>query len=959
MCALTVSPVLAAEEEGTRVRISTGEHPGFGRIVLEAGTRGYRTARDGGQVLIVLEGDVSFGAMPRPPKNVTAIAPMPGGLALTVPRGSVIHDQKQGAKIVIDIDDPPAPAEPPPPAEPPRLSADSAPPAWAEDMAPEPEPPAPEPAPPPPKQVEARPAQDQGAPKAEAASPAPPAAEPVAEQIVPVIGETPPAGPVALVATLVPPPAGVTGATLQIPFSGTTGAAMFSRGPETWVVFDERRPIDLTALAGDPVFGHADVTIHPSATVIHVTAPPGQMPLLSRAGAGWRISIGATLPAPGPLTPVASEGTLDIPAEAPGRVVAITDPHNGAVLLAGTQRRPGQALLAERRTAEFNLPVTGQGLIVAPLSNTIALHVAKAGFTLTGPAGGLALSAPPAMAEAVLAAARLTRRFEFPGQTTSALAWRARWLARDAATSPPLARGPKRLALAECLIGLGMGVEAQTVLQAAAKDDPRISGLADFQGLSAIAALLANRPEEAASLDDPRLSGTDEMALWRAIRQAMADDASPAAAEVLATAAPLLMTYPDELRRRVLPVALETMVLGGRAKPAERLLTQRPHDPDLAYARALAKRADGDLAGALTDFTALANARSPFDHARASVQAIETKLAMGTLDDKAAAEALEKRLYAWRGDRTDLRLRERIADLDRRAGAWRQVFAVLRDARRDFPDQAPEIDRQLKDAFAALPKDPAMDKMPPTELIGLLEENVELLASGPEGEPMRERLAEKLMALDLPRRADPVLTSLMRAAPIGPARAGFGATLATMRLLEDDGDGALVALSESNSDDMPAPVRERRALITARVEAKRGHVRSAVEALANIDSPAANETRAAILEQARDWPAAVKALTALAAGSVPASGPVNDDQVRILVRLATAATHAADETTLGTLRERFQARIGSGAAGDMFRLLTEAPVHGTADLTRARAEISLARAVAAETAAPKPATGVH
>jgi hypothetical protein len=236
-----------------------------------------------------------------------------------------------------------------------------------------------------------------------------------------------------------------------------------------------------------------------------------------------------------------------------------------------------------------------------------------------------------------------------------------------------------------------------------------------------------------------------------------------------------------------------------------------------------------------------------------------------------------------------------------------------------------------------------------------LEENAELMADGPDGEPMRVLLADKLMALDLPKRADPLLTKLMRAAPFGPARAGFGATLATLRLHEGDGDGAMVALSESNSADMGDAVRERRDLITAKVEAKRGALPDAMDSLSGSKTQDADEARAVILEQAQDWPGARDALTVLAARVVPDSGMLTDAQLGIVLRLATAAARADDDATLASLRERFGVRIGTGAQGDMFRLLTAAPVRGTADLGRARTEIGLARAVAADLGPKKSA----
>jgi hypothetical protein len=1116
----------------TVVRVTSGEHPGFGRVVLDAPGLPYTVSRDGGHVVISFPDAPILGEPPPTPRNVLAIRGLPGGVELTVPPDANVHTSRIGDKVVVDIDDtvrnrpplaatrppkgdkpaaattgatPPAPVPPAPvpfapipfapiPFAPilsaPRPSADQVAaggaanvvgrrpgnlPRQAQMARPmpgqdsnqaanagevanaggaamgqpnrdHPAPPVTTPRPDPagldasgssrpgqkPPDVAAAPGRGDargpasGAPPArpdapenhaaesrasgqdtsglpiaethaienagvasrveDAAAPAakspaetaeiqpepdpaanrpeersepqpdtPPGGQPGAPQAWPVTRLAAPLGPLALIANKARPPSGLPGAAIQVPFTGPVGAALFTRGSDSFVVFDERRPIDLSALRDDPVFGTAVVTLYPAATVIHLTRQAGQSAMLFPAATGWRISLVPSIPQPAALTPIVANGVMTFAAEAPGQVVSITDPRDGGTLLVGTQRVAGQAVLTERRTPEFIMPVTGQGIVIDPLSDAIDLRITQAGFVLLGRPKGLALSPPFPMPAATLQAAGLTRLFEFPRQSVANLEWRARQQAVAAAMASPLTRGPLRHALAESMLGLGLGAETQTLLRITMKDDPREAASPATVGLAAIAALLAGRPNEARDLTDPRLSGTDEVAMWRAIQMAMADEESPAAAAILATTAPLLFTYPAELRQRVMPLAVETMILGGQPEAAAPLLAQREHDPRLAYANALLKQALGDNEAALKLFDAVANTRSTFDHARAAVRAVELRLAMGKLDPKEAADALDARLYAWRGDSRDLALRLRIADLRRQAGDWRGVFTMLRGAKADFPGQAAEVNRRLKEAYAAVPRDPALDKMPPTELIALLDENSELLADGSDGEPMRALLAEKLMALDLPKRADPLLTKLMRAAPYGPARAGFGATLATLRLREGDGDGALLALSESNSADMGDAVRERRALITARVEAERGHIGGAIEALADSQTPAADEARAAILEKAQDWPAARDALSVLAAHVVPDSGTLNDAQLRIMLRLATAATRAGDDATLEALREKLRSRLGTGPQADLFRLLTAEPVRGTADLGRARTELGLARAVTENLGPKKPA----
>ena len=174
------------------------------------------------------------------------------------------------------------------------------------------------------------------------------------------------------------------------------------------MVFDTRRPVDLSALRDDPAFGTAVVTLYPTATVIRLTRPPGQSAMLYAAQTGWRVSLVPTIPRPAALTPLVTGDVMTFAAEAPGQVVSITDPRGGGTLLVGTQRVSGQAVLTERRTSQFILPITGQGIVVEPLSDAIDLRITQAGFVLSGGTAGLVLSPPQPMPGVTLEAAGLT-----------------------------------------------------------------------------------------------------------------------------------------------------------------------------------------------------------------------------------------------------------------------------------------------------------------------------------------------------------------------------------------------------------------------------------------------------------------------------------------------------------------------------------------------------------------------
>ena len=720
------------------------------------------------------------------------------------------------------------------------------------------------------------------------------------------------------------------------------------------MVFDQQRLIDTSALRDDPVFGSAIIQQLPTATVIRLRLEPGQALSLSQTPRVWHISTVSVEPKLQPIRATAADGRLGMAAAAPGRVVSVADPDTGGTLLVATQRQSGQGMPVLRRAVEFVLLPTWQGIAVEPIGDNLALRPVQDGFVLTGGTDGLALSPMPDAAGALAQADTLIKRFDFPALPTDALMQRLRRQVVDEAAAPVLGRGPLRRAVAQTMIALGLGPEAQALLQLAAADDPREAAAEDNAALAGMAAVLANRADEAIGLDDQRLSGDDDIALWRAVRQAEQQQGSPQAAAVFAATVPLVLAYPPQLRDRLLPMIAETLVTGGETAAAAALLAARKDDTALGLARGLLQEAQGDAAAALATYEVLASSRNQSVHARAAARAVEMRLASGRIDVKQAADGLDTLLYAWRGDRRERSLRERVAELRARTGAWRSALGLLRETEAIFPADKAAIHAQLGDMFAAMLRDEVADALAPLELAALVEENTDLLPVGPAGDLLQARLADRLLALDLPRRAGPILEKLAQAAPSGLSRAGFGARLAALRLREGDAAGALAALAASGVDDPPAELAERRTLLLAAAYARMGEADRALAVLGTLDTASADEARATILERTNDWPAAQSALSAYAARTVPAEDKLDDAQRRTLLRLATAAARAGDEAGLTTLRRHDGPRMGTGPLADMFRLLTADQIRSVADLKRSGQEAALARALPNQLKALQP-----
>lgn len=818
--------------------------------------------------------------------------------------------------------------------------------------------------PPPPSTSPERAAAGETAPASPAApgAPAPPRPDAPANPPAVAAAAPPPAAliaapdaPLALLASRVPPPPELGGVALLLPFPPATGAAAVRRGSEALVVFDEKRPIDLRGLANDPFFGHAVIQDLPNGTLLRLPLAPEAALAFRTTPRGWVVI--ETIRPP-PLDPIPAEAHtfpdaglgLLLAARTPSHVIALTDPLSGLPLLFGTVRAPGQGIALSRQTPEFDLLPTWLGVAVEAYSERPVLSPSAEGFTLMSgvPGEGLALSAFSPDTAPLARAAAFTRRFDFPSLPATALYRRLEDEILAASRLPARERTPLRRQVASTLISLGFGPEAQAVLSLARDQDPAASADPDLAGLDAIAALVAGRSDEAAAIDAPSLAGSDEVALWRAVRGALQHEGDPAAAAGFAASWPLILAYPEGLRHRLLPLAAETMALGGQVPAAQKLVANLPEEADLDLARALIAEKTGNVDAALALYDRLAQSRDRLLRARAAVRAVELRLAAKRISPEDAVSRLDALLYAWRGDEREEHLRLELAALEEQTGAWRKALALLRETEAIFPRDRALIHARLEQTFADLIDGDKARNVPPFELVTLVDENADLLPGGAAGEALVARFADSLIALDLPERAVPVLRRLIDHAASPAAKAELGAKLAALELdLRDPAaaSAALTATAPAADAEISPTLAEERAILAARAAAAQGDLLTAMADLAPFDDTKAQGVKAELFENAHDWPQAEKALRAYVAGLTGGDETLGEHEARLVLRLATAAAQANDEALLGELAQKFTRRFPPGPLADMLRVLTSRPATSPSDISEVSKDVAAARSI--------------
>jgi hypothetical protein len=857
------------------VRLRTGLHPGFTRIVFDWHEPvGYSFAQQGEAAEIRFDRPARLETeqLGRPVRNLRTSQPLPNGLLLALRPGVRVRHMTIGTRVVLDLLDPSSPVAAPGPLPAPEPAAPAAPPlASVQPVAPAPAAAASAPPPAPPPALQA------GAAASVPATPAQPA------------GSGPPADPA-----------------VRLPFTGS--AAVLRRSDALIFVFDDARPFDMDALrAAHPALAHAERMEVPGATVLRLSAA---VPLALRpAAGGWEIAEAG--PATALVPRRVAEDRLLLAAERPGRIVMLPDPETGGLLFVGTVSGSAQAVAAPLRFVGFDLLPTQLGVALAPRADGALLRSVPEGFAV--PLAEGPLTAGPERSAAERAAAELPLLLELPDLPPGGLVARRAALLGATAAAPAAARGAVRLDLAATLLALGLGLEAQAVAQLAMLDDPRLAAAPRALLLAASGMVLAGRAEEAAALlADPRLPQQGEAALWRGLARDAGEVPDPALVE----AAPIALLYPEPLRARVVPALAATLAEGGAAEAAAALLSEPATSalPLARYARARLQERAGEAEAALGGYGELVAGRDRDARARALGRLAELRLATGQLDAGGAAAALEAAIPAWRGDRRELARRLRAAELHTQSGQPSRALALLRDTEAAFPQAGAETGPAIAEAMRRMLADP---ETPVLEAVSLLAEHTETVPAGDALDEVAMRLAAQLMRLELPEEAARVLRL---AQPRSAAPRRLAPILAEALLAAGDAPAALEMLRGAAQDELPAEARQRNALIEAAALRRLGDAAGAARVLRAL-GPAGAAPLAELLAAAQDWAGAAAAMREHLAGLPPAPSPLATEARQSLLRLGAFLALAGDEAGLAALGAEHGRRMAEGPLGEAFAAL--------------------------------------
>ena len=708
---------------------------------------------------------------------------------------------------------------------------------------------------------------------------------------------------------------------ILLPFSSGVGVAALRRRGALTLFFDEGRPIDLSSLSADPLYGSARVQMRDDVTELLLPIAPDQTFGLTRQIGGWCLTIGGTAPERAPIAADMNGGTIRFHLRAPGKVITAADPSSGATLLIGTDRAADGAVFVTRRSELFSVERSAVGLVVEPFSDRIQLKPTPGGFALLADdAGGL--SAPRAFADGQAAETGMTHMLDVKPTTTTELGRRLREQLVTAAGTPARARLPARLAAAQTLLELGMGREAHTLLRVAFADDPSASLDPSARFLQALADV-ANDPTSA-SFSDPQLPVTDETNLWRALTRAAPAAASQPDVATVVSGLPLLLSYPEHLRDFASGLAAPLLLADGHPA-ALASLAELPSNAETAVTKADGVAAAGDVPGALAQLDRLARSDDLGVSTGAILSATLLRARRGELSAKAATDLLDRHRLDWRATGREGPVMLDEASLARRAGQDLAAIQLWREVERRFPALREPAQSAIVETLASLATPRVATALSAADFVTIVTGSTAELAAHPDvAAELGPALADRLEMLDLPVRATEILRKLMDATPPGAASAKLGEKLARMLLDQGKPVEAEASLDQSEQPGLLPALAEQRRLTRARALGRQGKHGAALAALEGSSDPAGLDLRASILAADGRWHDA-KLVLLILARSLPEDGLLQPEQADLVMRLATAASRDDDKPVLERLTRQTQGRWPDPERRRVFDLMT-APV---------------------------------
>ncbi|MEH6951070.1 tetratricopeptide repeat protein [Nitrobacter sp. NHB1] len=731
------------------------------------------------------------------------------------------------------------------------------------------------------------------------------------------------------------------GLRLTFGFSQPTPAALFRRADTVWLVFDSKKPIDISAIRKEggslitdvdrrPVDNGQAIRIRltrPQLASISVGDPDGSAPVAP--GRRWVVTFADTVQKPSRALTAQrnvvdrTHASVTIPLAGTGRLHRIVDPDSGGVLMVVTALPPAQGVVRHQEFVEFSLRESTHGVVIGPKSDDLAVEIAPDKVTVTRP-GGLTLSAANAGPERGATAARPIFDVEEWRKDSEANFFPRLDKLVDAASTAgdDDARTAARIDLARFYMARGFYHEAKAVLDLALSEQNPGQEDPVLLIVHSVASSLTNYTAAAMrDLANPVIGANYDSQLWKALALARQHKWAEAR-EKFKNAQFAISALPIDLQRLIVAAAMRASLevgdySGVAARSGDLDVIGVPDEmkPAITVMRGRLSEALGRDKDALAQYKEAMVSPDREAATEAQIHDIALRQKRNEIKPEDALRDLETLSVMWRGDRLEVQTLKMLMALYTDAGRYAEALAVSRTATRLEPDSA--VSRQMQDdasaLFAQLFLTTKGDNLPPIDALAMFYDYRDLTPIGRRGDEMIRRLADRLVGVDLLGQAGDLLQYQVDHRLEGAARAQVAAKLAMVYLMNRKPDRAIAALRTTRIADLAGELRQQRLLLEARAESDIGRRDLALDIISNLTGREAIRLRSDIYWASRRWREASEQIELYYGERWRDFKPLTSNEKSDIIRAVIGYALAEDTLGLARFREKY-APLMSGTA---------------------------------------------
>lgn len=738
-------------------------------------------------------------------------------------------------------------------------------------------------------------------------------------------------------------------ASLSFSWTSPTNLAAFERNGKLWLIFDHLQQIDITNLKASA--GELAENIiqfpHPLATLIQITPAKGVNSSVRKEGLLWVVDLSINELPPFEFQEMTiftqydslKQPYLFLPNEVAGNVISIIDPEIGDIISTAPISTPHYGISKKYKYPEFEILNTHQGAAFVVNAPDIMLSRSNSGLTFRAQGRGLNITSDldtlkhKQMYKDKLASVRAFN-LQIPQKIQKLkFADAVEQYKKDIIAAPIENKNRLRIELARYYVHHGLGTNALFILNQIKKAKLPESKTDDFHALSGIANFLAHRYQEAVSdFEQGDLPNSNEGIFWRTLAKSTYEFNEPNNAILFAHIS-VIKDYPQELKDQIALVATKNALRTNDDLSAQNFIDILRSVPDrirnltphINYLAAKKLELQGYPRNAIKEYRYIIEDESAKFSSLARYDNAILSQRIGIMSVRDAISELERLRFAWGEQEFKLILLNKLADLYLKDFDYYNALRTLNEAGIFIDGEnkkkivANRMIRVFEEIFLSNQAD---SKLSPIKALVLYQDFKWLADMSPKKNAIVQRLADRLVAVDLLARASNLLTSLLETDISPDTRARIGSRLAIIHLFEQQPNHALEILANTDSPNLLPETTNPRRIIKARALSQLGKTNEALELLQNDYSKTALLNKFEIYWNGRRWDKAADTIKYLI--EEPKAGQkLSIEQINFILDWATALKKAGKETVLVRIRNKFMPYFANTKYHSIFNILTK------------------------------------